>query len=68
MSDSVIKAPALKSKALRATEDPWWAKALVLGVMLAFLGLVLFLPIVAVFFEALRKGFAPAFLARRRDW
>ncbi|HEX7760742.1 MAG TPA: sulfate ABC transporter permease subunit CysW [Caulobacteraceae bacterium] len=60
-----MSAPASKSQALHATEDPWWAKALVLGVMLTFLGLVLFLPIVAVFFEALRKGFGEAWTAIR---
>ena len=36
------------------TEDPPWAKALIIGVVLAFLGLVLILPLVAVFAEALR--------------
>ena len=45
------------------TEDPPWAKALIIGVVLAFLGLVLILPLVAVFAEALRKGLAPALAA-----
>jgi sulfate transport system permease protein len=39
-----------------ATRDPFWAKALVLGLMFAFLALVLVLPLVSVFVEALRKG------------
>lgn len=47
----------------RATEDPKWAKALVIGVVMAFLALVLILPLVAVFAEALRKGFGPALAA-----
>jgi sulfate/thiosulfate transport system permease protein len=47
----------------RAIEDPKWAKALVIGVVMAFLALVLILPLVAVFAEALRKGFGPALAA-----
>jgi len=38
------------------TEDPAWAKALVLAVVAVFLAAVLILPMVSVFFEALRKG------------
>jgi sulfate transport system permease protein len=49
-------------RALKATEEAWWAKAIVLAVVLVFLGLVLFLPIVSVFYEALRTGL-PAALA-----
>jgi sulfate transport system permease protein len=37
-----------------------WAKVLVIGVVMAFLALVLILPLVAVFAEALRKGFGAA--------
>jgi sulfate transport system permease protein len=43
-----------------AHEDPPWIKALVLCVVAAFLALVLILPMVTVFFEALRKGLGPA--------
>lgn len=39
-----------------ATRDPLWARALLLGLMFAFLALVLVLPLVSVFVEALRKG------------
>jgi len=46
-----------------ATDDPAWAKILVVGVVLAFLALVLVLPLVAVFAEALRKGLGPALAA-----
>ena len=42
------------------TEDPLWAKAVIIGLVLVFLGLVLVLPLVAVFAEALRKGVQPA--------
>ena len=60
-----MSGPAQKSRALRATEEAWWAKAIVLTVMMAFLGLVLFLPLVTVFYEALRKGLGPAWTAIR---
>jgi sulfate transport system permease protein len=43
-----------------STEDPVWAKVTIILVVMAFLGLVLVLPLVAVFAEALRKGVAPA--------
>jgi sulfate transport system permease protein len=42
------------------TDDPLWAKIVVVGLVLVFLGLVLILPLVAVFAEALRKGLGPA--------
>ncbi|SFK78388.1 sulfate transport system permease protein [Caulobacter sp. UNC279MFTsu5.1] len=42
------------------TDDPLWAKIVIIGLVLAFLGLVLILPLVAVFAEALRKGLGPA--------
>jgi sulfate/thiosulfate transport system permease protein len=47
----------------RATDDPAWAKALVIGVVMAFLALVLILPLAAVFAEALRKGVGAALAA-----
>ena len=43
-----------------STEDPAWAKVLIISLVLAFLGLVLVLPLAAVFAEALRKGLQPA--------
>jgi sulfate transport system permease protein len=39
-----------------ATTEPFWTKCLLIGASLAFLGLFLFIPLVAVFAEALRKG------------
>jgi len=48
------------SRARHPTEDSPWTKALVLGVVVAFLLLVLILPMVTVFFEALRRGVQPA--------
>jgi sulfate/thiosulfate transport system permease protein len=51
--------------ALHAHEDAPWVRWTVLGVVLAFLLLVLILPLVAVFFEALRRGVEPALEAIR---
>jgi sulfate transport system permease protein len=42
------------------TEDPPWVKVLVLCIVTAFLASVLILPMVTVFFEALRKGLPAA--------
>jgi sulfate transport system permease protein len=39
-----------------ATAEPFWVKALLIGVALGFLTLFLFVPLVAVFTEALKKG------------
>lgn len=52
-----------RSKARHAMDDPAWAKALLIGTVFAFLALVLILPLVAVFAEALRKGLDAALLA-----
>lgn len=46
-----------------ATEDPVWAKAAILTAVLLFLSLVLLLPVVAVFVQALRHGIGPALAA-----
>lgn len=39
-----------------ATTEPFWVRALLIGIALVFLTLFLFVPLVAVFYEALRKG------------
>lgn len=39
-----------------ATGEPFWVKALLIGIALTFLTLFLFVPLVAVFAEALKKG------------
>ena len=44
----------------RPTEDPPWAKAVILAIVAIFLIGVLILPMVTVFAEALRKGIGPA--------
>ena len=43
-----------------STQDPWWLKALVLSLVAVFLALILVLPLVSVFAEALRQGLGPA--------
>jgi sulfate transport system permease protein len=45
----------------RATSEPAWVRRLLIGVALAFLGLFLFVPLAAVFSQALAKGFGPYF-------
>ena len=49
--------------ARRATREPPWVQALLILAALAFLGLFLFLPLAAVFFEALKKGLDAYFAA-----
>ena len=40
-----------------ATVEPFWVRAVLIGIALTFLTLFLFVPLAAVFSEALRKGF-----------
>jgi sulfate/thiosulfate transport system permease protein len=40
----------------RATSDPPWARILIIGVAMVFLGVFLILPLITVFAEALRQG------------
>lgn len=40
----------------KATAEPRWVRLLLIGLALAFLGVFLFVPLAAVFYEALRKG------------
>lgn len=42
--------------ALAATAEPPWVRRALIGVALAFLTLFLFVPLIAVFFEAFKKG------------
>lgn len=53
---------AQRFEANAATRDPVWVKRLVLGAGLSFFALFLLMPLVAVFIEALRKGWQ-AYLA-----
>jgi sulfate transport system permease protein len=49
---------AARFEANSATRDPPWIKYTVLGVSLGFFALFLLMPLIAVFVEALRKGWA----------
>jgi sulfate/thiosulfate transport system permease protein len=46
-----------------ATVEPFWVRALLIGIALTFLTLFLFVPLAAVFTEALRKGWDAYFTA-----
>ncbi|MDQ0474434.1 sulfate ABC transporter permease subunit CysW [Labrys wisconsinensis] len=43
----------------RVTTETRWVRLALIGVAVAFLGLFLVLPLVSVFYEALRRGFGP---------
>ncbi len=47
----------------RATEDPVWARRLIIGVATGFLGIFLIVPLVSVFAEALNQGVGLYFAA-----
>ena len=47
----------------RATSEPAWVRRSLIAVALGFLGLFLFVPLAAVFAQALVKGFGPYFAA-----
>jgi sulfate transport system permease protein len=51
---SITATPAARLRA--ATDEPPWAKLFLIGVSVGFLTLFLFVPLLAVFTEALRKG------------
>jgi sulfate transport system permease protein len=54
---SIIEAD-LAGRLRLATDEPWFVKSVLIGVSLAFLTLVLFVPLAAIFAEAFRKGVA----------
>ncbi|HEY4542913.1 MAG TPA: sulfate ABC transporter permease subunit CysW, partial [Noviherbaspirillum sp.] len=62
LSLPVAAAPASAPYAPAATVEPPWVRALLIAVALIFLTLFLFVPLAAVFAEALRKGW-DAYLA-----
>ena len=51
------------ARAPSATTEPFAIRAILIGVALLFLALFLFVPLVAVFFEAFKKGFGPYWAA-----
>lgn len=59
---TITSTPRARAQAPGATVEPVWVRALLIGVALAFLTLFLFVPLLAVFAEAFRKGWG-AYLA-----
>ena len=55
MSTTVLPAPA-GLRAVRATTESMWIRRSLIGLALAFLTLFLFVPLISVFYEALKKG------------
>jgi sulfate/thiosulfate transport system permease protein len=53
---AVLVSPLIAAPRARRRKSIAWAPALLIGVALAYLAIFLFLPLAAVFFEALRKG------------
>jgi sulfate transport system permease protein len=47
----------------RATQEPAWVRRTLIGIALLFLALFLFIPLVSVFYEALKKGVGVYFAA-----
>lgn len=44
-------------QAMQATKDPAWLRILLIGLALGFVGIMLIVPLVAVFYEAFKEGF-----------
>jgi sulfate/thiosulfate transport system permease protein len=57
--------PTSRGRAVAATTEPAWIRWLLIATGLAFLGLFLFVPLVAVFVQALAKGWAFYFQSLR---
>ncbi len=54
MSTTVLPIPADKRRVV--TDEPGWVRWVLIGVALAFLALFLFIPLILVFYEGLKKG------------
>ncbi len=60
---SPLAHPAKSGSQRRATAEPPWVRRTLIGIALVFLGGFLFIPLAAVFTEALAKGFSAYFAA-----
>ncbi|MBN2215819.1 MAG: sulfate ABC transporter permease subunit CysW [Pirellulales bacterium] len=59
-----LHGPAVSSRRCDSlTTEPWWVRGLLIGTTLVFLGVFLFLPLAAVFAQALSKGMEAYFHA-----
>ncbi|SCX37621.1 sulfate ABC transporter permease subunit CysW [Nitrosospira sp. Nsp1] len=54
MSATALPIPAGKRRVV--TDEPGWVRWILIGLALAFLALFLFIPLILVFYEALKKG------------
>jgi sulfate transport system permease protein len=62
-SDTAGSSPSASVNPHHATQDPAWARRLLTGIAIGFLGLFLVIPLVSVFAEALDKGVGLYFAA-----
>jgi sulfate transport system permease protein len=60
-----VPAAAARGAQRKVTEEAAWLRWTLVGIAIAFLTLFLFVPLVAVFYEALRKGWGAYFAALR---
>ena len=60
MAEAILEKPVtVRPPRIReATQEPLWVRLTLIGVSIGFLTLFLFVPLVAVFFEALKKGWS----------
>jgi sulfate transport system permease protein len=63
MSGTIALRQPVSAQAPSSTTESFAIKATLITIALLFLALFLFMPLVAVFFEALKKGFGPYFAA-----
>lgn len=54
MSTTVLPIPVGKRRVV--TDEPGWVRWVLIGLALAFLALFLFIPLILVFYEALKKA------------
>jgi sulfate transport system permease protein len=62
MSEAAIPTPIARRQARSVAEEAPWARGLLIGIAVAFLGLFLLMPLAVVFTEAFGKGIAGFFI------
>ncbi len=63
MADIALSAAEAPIARREVTNEPRWVRVLLIGLSLAFLTFFLLLPLISVFYEALKMGFGPYFAA-----
>jgi sulfate transport system permease protein len=56
---TTIADPPRSARAKKATQQNSWVPILLIGIGIAYLGLILYIPAVNVFYQAFKRGFAP---------